>query len=96
MPPRQQAQLHALSGEVGRAVSCCKNVLVVGDFNARSFALGDSVEHAPMATALADMVGTHGLIVHNRLGVVTRHGSDAVGSSGGSFLDVTLSSGSLR
>ena len=92
VPPCQPAQLRALSGEIGRAAQSCPSVLIVGDLNARSFSLGDSVEYAPMATEFAEMVDTHGLLVHNRMGTATRHGGSAVGHSEGSVLDVTLSS----
>ena len=94
VPPAQHAQMQELSKEVGQARMASPRLMVLGDMNSRCFALGDSIEDATMAHAFLDMIDTHRLVVHNEMGVVTRHG-DTVRSSVGSVLDITLTTPAL-
>jgi len=91
IPPGCHDQITALAAQILLARRESHRILVAGDFNSRSYILGDNVDDHKMSRPLADLIDRCDLVFHNTVGSPTRHGF-GIRAAEQSILDITFSS----
>jgi len=77
IPPNSASQLSEFRATLNAAVAVTQRVVVVGDFNGRSLALGDTKQN-PQGEKVLELISSCNMLLENTEGVFTRPKSEAV------------------